>query len=294
MVTQFDQVVLAGGGNRCWWQAGFWNQLNELIPQNPKKIIAVSAGAATACLFSARPGHEGAQWGLNYYAQALKDVKSNVNWQNFFSAKPIFPHYALYKAALENILGEGFEAIQAGPEILIGLARTPQHLSPRISVGLGLLAYKLEKYLKKSLHPQFGKKLGFSRWFVSAQSCTNKKDLIELILQSSCSPPLTPVMYREGKVVLDGGLVDNVPIDGLTPAKPGQPEQKGLVLLTRRYPYPDYFVQNLPGLTLTYVQPREKIMISSWDYAHHELMPIAYEQGKSDALQAVNRGLFDQ
>ena len=21
----FDQVVFAGGGNRCWWQAGFWD-----------------------------------------------------------------------------------------------------------------------------------------------------------------------------------------------------------------------------------------------------------------------------
>jgi predicted patatin/cPLA2 family phospholipase len=45
---QFDQIVLAGGGNRCWWQAGFWNALNEAIPQHPTKIVAVSAGAATA------------------------------------------------------------------------------------------------------------------------------------------------------------------------------------------------------------------------------------------------------
>ena len=81
MATQFDQVVLAGGGNRCWWQAGFWHVLNEKIPQAPKKLIAISAGAATACLFYARPGKDGAAWEPN---QRLLKGPTNlfkvINW----------------------------------------------------------------------------------------------------------------------------------------------------------------------------------------------------------------------
>lgn len=284
---QFDQIVLAGGGNRCWWQAGFWHFLNEHVPQAPSRFIAVSAGAATACLLYARPGQEGAQWGLSYYEKALEKVKSNVNWLDLFSSRPIFPHHHIYKAALTNILGEGFERLKVAPKIMIGLAEVPGYLGPRSAVVLGLLIYNIEKYCKKSLHPIFGKKLGFKRAFVSAQSCNKLNDLVELILQSSCTPPFTPVMYRDGLTVLDGGLVDNVPIDGLVPASAGQRPQEALVLLTRRYPFPDCFVRELPGLRLTYVQPREPVLISSWDYSKYKLMSIAYEQGREDAKNIV-------
>ena len=292
MITQFDQVVLAGGGNRCWWQAGFWHVLNEKIPQTPKKLIAISAGAATACLFYARPGKSGAEWGLNYYAHALEKVRKNANWANFFSSEPIFPHHQIYRSALKNILGGGFDLIKRGPEIEIGLAKTPVWLGPRLSVAVGLTVYNLEKYFKKSLHPTLGKTIGFTREFIRAQDCSSEDDLIELILQSSCTPPFTPVMYRGGQAVLDGGLVDNVPIDGLSPSPEGVPRSEVLVLLTRRYSQPDYLIKELPGLRLTYVQPSRPVPISSWDYAHHELMPLTYQQGRADAELAFSGGLL--
>lgn len=292
MITQFDQVVLAGGGNRCWWQAGFWHVLNEKIPQTPKKLIAISAGAATACLFYARPGKSGAEWGLNYYAHALEKVRKNANWSNLFSFEPIFPHHQIYRSALKNILGGGFDLIKRGPEIEIGLAKTPAWLGPRLSVAVGLTVYNLEKHFKKSLHPTLGKTIGFTREFIRAQDCSSEDDLIELILQSSCTPPFTPVMYRGGQAVLDGGLVDNVPIDGLSPSPEGVPRSEVLVLLTRRYSQPDYLIKELPGLRLTYVQPSRPVPISSWDYAHHELMPLTYQQGRADAELAFSGGLL--
>lgn len=292
MISQFDQVVLAGGGNRCWWQAGFWHVLNEKIPQTPKKLIAISAGAATACLFYARPGKSGAEWGLNYYAHALEKVRKNANWANLFLSDPVFPHHQIYRTALKNILGGGFDLIKRGPEIEIGLAKTPAWLGPRLSVAVGLTVYNLEKYFKKSLHPTLGKTIGFTREFIRAQDCSSEDDLIELILQSSCTPPFTPVMYRGGQAVLDGGLVDNVPIDGLSPAPEGIPRSEVLVLLTRRYSQPDYLIKELPGLRLTYVQPSRPVPISSWDYAHHELMPLTYQQGRADAETAFSGGLL--
>ncbi len=292
MIAQFDQVVLAGGGNRCWWQAGFWHVLNEKIPQTPKKLIAISAGAATACLFYARPGKSGAEWGLNYYAHALDKVRKNANWSNLFSSEPIFPHHQIYRSALKNILGGGFDLIKRGPEIEIGLAKTPAWLGPRLSVAVGLTVYNLEKHFKKSLHPTLGKTIGFTREFIRAQDCSSEDDLIELILQSSCTPPFTPVMYRGGQAVLDGGLVDNVPIDGLSPSPEGVPRSEVLVLLTRRYSQPDYLIKELPGLRLTYVQPSRPVPISSWDYSHHELMPLTYQQGRADAELAFSGGLL--
>ena len=230
--------------------------------------------------------------GLNYYAQALAQVRTNAHWANLFSSEPVFPHHQIYREALKNILGGGFDLIKKGPEIEIGLAKTPVWLGPRLSVAVGLTVYNLEKYFKKSLHPTLGKTIGFTREFIKAQDCSTEDELIDLILQSSCTPPFTPVMYRDGQAVLDGGLVDNVPIDGLSPAPNGSPLSEVLVLLTRRYPQPDYLVRELPGLRLTYVQPSQPVPISSWDYAHHELMPITYQQGRDDAELAFSKGLF--
>ena len=289
---KFDQIVLAGGGNRCWWQAGFWHRLNETVPQAPQRITSISAGAATACLLYARPGRVGAEWGLSYYAKTLADVKKNVCWENIFSKKPVFPHHELYKDALTHILGDGFAALQEAPEIQIGLAQIPSWMEPRSAVALGLLAYNVEKHLRKSLHPTFGRSLGFKRVFVAAQACPNLASLVELILQSSCTPPFTPVMYRNGTTVLDGGLVDNVPVDGLVPAEAGEPPKEVLVLLTRRYQQPNHFMRDLPGLRLHYVQPSFPVPISSWDYTHHELMPITYQQGWDDAEKYLLGGMF--
>lgn len=287
----FDQVVFAGGGNRCWWQAGFWHALEERFPQNPQLITAVSAGAATACLMFTRPGILGAQWTLNYYERLLKDISKNAYWENLFTSKRIFPHYELYKNVLTHVIGERFDLLKAAPPIRIGLARAPQILGAYGAVLVGLVAYNLEKRLKKSLHPEFGEALGFSREFISTHECENAEQLVELILQSSCTPPFTPIMKRDGNVVLDGGLVDNVPIDGLNPSSC---QAKVLVLLTRCYDYPPVFKRKVGFLELTYVQPSHQVPISSWDYSRQYLMPITYEQGLKDAQNYITSGILQE
>jgi hypothetical protein len=288
----FDQLVLAGGGNRCWWQAGFWHVLNEYQPQRLIRVSAISAGAATACLLYARPGQDGAQWGLNYYAHALANIKKNAYWGNLFSRTPIFPHYQLYKSALRNMLADSFERLKSAPDIQVGLARAPNHFGPRMAVCLGLLAYNLEKYSQNSLHPKLGKGLGFERVFVRAQDCANLDDLIDLILQSSCTPPFTPVMFRDQRPILDGGLVDNVPTDGVLTGEIGLPSQRILVLLTRKYPFPQYFSQKQPGLDFHYFQPSRPVASASWDYTHPEHMVLTYQQGREDAKQMIEAGFL--
>ena len=42
-------MAFAGGGNRCYWQGGFWEGLHRERPQSPRFIVVVSAGAFQAC-----------------------------------------------------------------------------------------------------------------------------------------------------------------------------------------------------------------------------------------------------
>ena len=44
-------LVFAGGGNRCWWQAGALRHLMERGMRLPSQLIGTSAGAAVAASF---------------------------------------------------------------------------------------------------------------------------------------------------------------------------------------------------------------------------------------------------
>jgi len=150
-----------------------------------------------------------------------------------------------------------------------------------------LIAYNIEKYVRKTLHPTLGQTLGFHPEFVTAQACASIDDLADLIMQSSSTPPFTPVLRRHGRAVLDGGMVDNVPVGALDPS-PGLV----LVMVTRLYPRPQMFVVN-EGTDgeqrRVYVQPSRKVPISSWDYTNPQQMRHAYDLGRMDGEQFLMR-----
>ncbi|WP_439683976.1 PNPLA domain-containing protein [Cupriavidus oxalaticus] len=274
----FDQVVFAGGGNRCWWQAGWWDTVAPELQLRPRVIAAISAGAATACMVYAHDSHQT----MDYYREVLSNNRRNAYWGNLLRSERVFPHYGIYRTALLTIFGDGrFSHLQQAPEIRIGVAHIPRWSGPRLAVAAGLLAYNIDKHVLKTLHPRLGRKLGFRPEFVRAQDCASPEQLADLLLQSASTPPFTPVLRRDGRPVLDGGLVDNVPVDALDTA-PGNV----LVLVTRRYPRPRRFVQEhvfeQGGQRRLYLQPSERVPISSWDYTRPEAMTHAYELGRRD------------
>ena len=270
----FDQVVFAGGGNRCWWQAGWWDTVAPELHLRPRVIAGISAGAATACMIYAHDSHQT----MDYYRAVLAGNRRNAYWGNLLRNERVFPHYGIYRTALLTIFADGRLAhLQQAPEIRIGVAHIPRWSGPRLAVAAGLLAYNIDKHVLKTLHPRLGRKLGFRPEFVRAQDCASPDQLADLLLQSASTPPFTPVLRRHGRPVLDGGLVDNVPVDALD-AAPGNV----LVLVTRRYPRPRRFVLEEGGQRRLYLQPSERVPISSWDYTRPDAMTHAYELGRRD------------
>lgn len=164
------------------------------------------------------------------------------------------------------------------------MSHVPRWLGARSAVAAGLVAYNIEKYVRKTLHPTLGRTLGFRPEFVRAQACTDVDELADLILQSSCTPPFTPVLRRGGRPVLDGGMVDNVPVDALDPL-PGDV----LVLVTRLYPRPQMFTVAHGDQRRLYVQPSSKVPISSWDYTSPSQMRHAYDLGRRDGEHFLTR-----
>ncbi|MDR5853283.1 patatin-like phospholipase family protein [Caballeronia sp. LZ062] len=276
----FDQVVFAGGGNRCWWQAGFWNVVQPELSLRPRIIAGISAGAATACMLYTND----ARWVMRYYADVLRSNTKNAYWGNLLRGQSVFPHYRIYRQALLDIFAERFGELASAPEIRIGVSHLPRWLGAHSAVAAGLVAYNIEKYVRKTLHPTLGQALGFHPEFVTAQECATIEDLADLILQSSSTPPFTPILRRNGRPVLDGGMVDNVPVSALD-ASPG----RVLVMVTRLYPRERMFVVPHGEQRRLYVQPSRKVPISSWDYTSPSQMEHAYELGRADGEDFLER-----
>ncbi len=233
-------------------------------------VGAVSAGSAFACAVFA-----------GVLDDVVEDFKTrsannprNIYPRNLLRSEPVFPHEAIYRATIIHHMDDAaLQRIRSGPDIRILLARPPRWLGARTGMVVGMLAYQLDRAARDQVHPNWARRLGFEGESVSARSCANGHELADLILQSSCTPPITPLYRRDARAVLDGGLVDAVPVetvDGATSV---------LVMLSRHHGASA--LPRIPGRT--YVQPSRRPPIEKWDYSSPELIQQTYDLGRRDA-----------
>lgn len=264
----FENLVFAGGGNRCFWQAGFWSVAAHAIQPEPLRIAAVSAGAAVSCaLFS-----ETFDQGFTTFKRALATNSRNLYVKNLLRAHPVFPHGHMYRdVILRSINVQALSRLHQGPDIRVLMACPPRWASRRMAMLLGMVALGVDALQGDRVHPSGGKRVGFRPLFVSVRQCESPETLADLIIASSCVPPLTPQAHRDGMALFDGGLVSNVPIDGIEPES-GQT----LVLLTRQF-------RKLPAVPgRTYVQPSQPIPVAAWDYTNAGAVQSAFDLGRRD------------
>ena len=279
--SNINSLILAGGGNRCLWQTGLWDSIAKPLGLKPKIVAAASAGACMACsIFS----------GQNY--SGLQAVKAAIahNHKNFYPGRLLrgknpLPHYRIYKNLLLGLFDhQALEKLKHGPEIRIVMARPPKGLGPVSAVFLGFLLYELEKHIKAPLHPTYASGAGFKMLVGKVADCRTPEELTGLILASSCTPPIIPIMRWRGGVALDGGLVDNVPVEAVAPE-----EGPALVLLSRRYD-PDK-LKGYPGRI--YLQPSKDVPVGKWDYTSPAKMQESYDLGRKDG-DALVKELLSQ
>lgn len=263
-------VVFAGGGNRCFWQAGFYRTLADEQGLAPETLVAVSAGAAIATALAAGRIEQT----LSLTCEAMERNPRNQYWDQLLDPRRrVFPHELIYRDLIHRVLADdAWEELRNGPEVSVALARPPRWLGAHAGTLAGLLAYQGEKWFSQPVHPKAGRRLGFRREFVSHRQCRSPADLADLIIASSCTPPFTRLARWQGQPALDGGLVDNVPCDGI-------PEDDGqtLVLLSRPYPH----LPEIPGRI--YAQPSTRPPVGSWDYTSPRSVREAFQLGQADA-----------
>ena len=178
----------------------------------------------------------------------------------------------MYRRAVLDLFDQAAIArVHAGPEIRMLLGHMPRWLGPRTGLLAAAAAYNFDKRVRRIVHPTSPRAIGFWPEVVSVRECATPEALADLILASSCSPPMTSLLKWKGRYVLDGGVVDNVPVCALDDA-PGET----LVMLTRRY-------RELPVIPRrTYIQPSVTLEVSAWDYTSATGLQSAYDVGRRD------------
>jgi len=274
----FDAVAFAGGGNRCYWQGGFWEAAAPLLDLRPSLVVGVSAGAWSACYSLLGLGRTVNEM----VAQGCSQGRRNFEWRAWRSEGSPWPVSLMYRSLIEAIIDEArLERLKQGPEILIGLARKPRRLPLALAIPLGIATYQIEKKWRSPVHPRGGRVLGFVPEFVRLQDLASPAEVSAALMASASVPPFMPVGRIGGMAAFDGGLVDNVPAEPLIPIE----EQGGrtLVILSRLY-------RAFPQMKgRTYIQPSRPVPIGQFDITNPDGIRKAYEMGLKDGEAFARR-----
>jgi predicted acylesterase/phospholipase RssA len=267
----FDAVVFAGGGNRCYWQGGFYEAAAARLGLSPRLVIGASAGAFAATYSLLQMGPITRKRVLSACSPQLK----NFDLAAWRAGQPLCPVGPMYRELLEQTIdADTLRRLQAMTDLQIAVARLPRGLSPVLGAAIGIAAYQLEKHLFHPVHPRLGRVLGFQPEFVAVRQLNSPQQFCDVLLASSGVPPFMPVTMVGGKPAFDGGLVDNVPVEPLLPVEAAGGST--LVLLTRVY-------KNLPQVAgRTYVQPSRKINVKQFDITNPDGIRDAFELGLKD------------
>ena len=267
----FNAISFAGGGNRCYWQGGFFEALSERFDLRPALAVGASAGAFAGIYSLLGLGARVRERVLASCGPHRRNFDL-AGWRRGGALCPVGP---LYRALIEDVLdARALKALNSRTDFRLALTRLPRGLPPLLGAALGIGAYQLEKHLLGPVHPGFGRRLGFRPEFVSARELGGAGALADALIASSCVPPFMPITQVNGTPAFDGGLVDNVPVLPLEPIEAAG--GRSLVLLTRNY-------RRLPAVPgRSYVQPSRRIDVRQFDLRNPAGIRAAYELGLAD------------
>lgn len=282
-LNTIDTLVFAGGGNRCWWQAGALGFLTERGMRLPAQLVGTSAGAAVAASFLVQGTEKARQACLNLYAGNPRIF----DWSALTAFKLKFAHQHIYPAWVDAFLNAAtFTTLRdASARLTVGLTRPARWLGMGGSVAAGTLAYLVDKYLWNSIHPRLPAWLGLRQDFMVLNDCPDIDTAQSLLIAAASAPPIMSARPVGGAHAIDGGYTDNAPI----PAQSDAERSKTLVMLTRHYP-------KLPPLFTwqgrMYWQPSQRIPVSTWDCTPKTTVNEAYDLGTQDCARALSSGLL--
>jgi hypothetical protein len=210
---------------------------------------------------------------IQIFRSGIAGNEKNIYLSHLFKKRPIFPQAAIYREGLLQTFNQkAIAALHSGPEIQVLITRTCPSLPGYAGVFAGLAICALRGLSLRKTGEAPLARFGFFKEFISVKECRTPSDLADLVLASSCTPPITPLYSFQGRTVLDGGLMESIPLSGLA-------EDAGPALVLRTTRRKDLKLR--PGLV--FVEPSEEPGIASWDYTDPAAIESLYDLGRRDA-----------
>ncbi|MFM2274181.1 MAG: hypothetical protein RL211_53, partial [Pseudomonadota bacterium] len=255
LARTFHTVVFAGGGNRCWWQAGAVERLCEQANWQAKRLIGVSAGAGIATAFATGRLQES----LRAAVERFNNTPKNIVWRDLLKGKRPFVLPRIYPDWIESFLqAADLQKLQRGTlKVDVAITRPIPFLPVTLSTAVALALYSTEKFWLKTFHGRLPHWVGLRPEYHDLTDCPQLDDARSLLLASAAAVPITPTHKVNGRAALDGGFYDNVPLPQDRADDAGT-----LVLLTRhRADLPQAF--HFQGRT--YLQPSRVVDATNMD-----------------------------
>jgi len=274
----FAAVAFAGGGNRCYWQGGFWDALTAIRPQRPRFVVAVSAGAFQACFSLIGAGKRVRE----RVFLACADTERGLDWSLLARGRSPFLVGGMYRTLIEEIFGEDeLAALRQAPEILIQVAHPPGWMPGAAAALASIGAYQIEKAITGAAHSRAGLYLGLEPDWLSTHAARTPGELADALMATASVPPFMPIGRVNGRPALDGGLVDNPPLIRLAPIE--AEGARTLVLSTRS-------AKPLESTALrTIVRPSEPVGVNKFSVTDAQGLRDAYELGLRDGEAFAKR-----
>jgi len=267
----FAAVAFAGGGNRCYWQGGFWDAFTALRPQSPQFVVGVSAGAFQACFSLIGAGKRVRE----RVFRACDETERGLDWSLLARGRSPFLVGGMYRTLIEEVFGEPeLAALRRAPEMFIQVAHPPTWMPGAVAALASIGAYQIEKAITGAAHSRAGLYLGLEPDWLSTHAARTPGELADALMATASVPPFMPIGRVNGRAALDGGLVDNPPLMRL-----GAVEAAGgrtLVLSTRS-------AKPLESTDLrTVVRPSRPVKVNKFSVTDADGLREAYELGLID------------
>jgi predicted acylesterase/phospholipase RssA len=282
-LTDIHTLVFAGGGNRCWWQAGVVAHALEQGWKLPPALCGTSGGAAVATSLLTTGVHAALAACQRLYAQNARMLE----WRHLWRLRLRFAHRHIYPAWVASFLNtEQFERLrQSSSRLSVAVTRPARMLGLSGSVATATLAYLIDKFVANRIHPRLPKMLGLRQDMLDLHACSDAGEALTLLVAAAAAQPFIPARHVAGRVAFDGGYIDNAPI----PTQHDIERAGTLILLTRHYP-------KLPALFCGderyYWQPSRRIPVSMLDCTPRATVQEAFDMGEDDARCAFTSGML--
>lgn len=271
-------VLLPSGGMRCFYQLGVLEALRGRI--RPQLFAGVSGGALASVTY------------LAHASEALIEAARRVaregraRWQprRLLEARSPLVHGEVLEAELRRVLTrERLEAVAASGVALHIMAAALPGRRPYPLVGAPvMMAHALEigPLRKLWFHPRVGEAMGFRPHWFEVAADTAPDELVEMLLATSCFPPLTRPIRHGTTRLFDGAFASSMPAIERFHGRHDTVDELW-VIHTRR----DQRGMFADRAGVRHISPSAPLRVGIWDYGNEAGMVRAWEIGWRDGQE---------